>query len=232
MFDLITLHDFSKPLSQRIRKHTGPYKWRPAAPGKGRGFYTQYDKSTSDPSCAQHGAGFNLRIEPAQDHVSGRMSYTTGFGGSDLSETYKPIVFRLPRSRGFLAGWTLGAGMASTLEPEIYDCIQDAAMAAYSCAQSAAEDEIDYQDARNEGMRLREQMKNARVKLSAAVADARAASEACLAGANLAAERLYEQAQTLSQRARRMRDEALEELANAPGGSRGDALRNGYNEAW
>ena len=105
-------------------------------------------------------------------------------------------------------------------------------MAAYSCAQSAAEDEIDYQDARNEGMRLREQMKNARVKLSAAVADARAASEACLAGANLAAERLYEQAQTLSQRARRMRDEALEELANAPGGSRGDALRNGYNEAW
>ena len=46
------------------------------------------------------------------------------------SEKIRGIVMRLPRSRGFLAGWSMGEGIASAVEYDIYDDAQDAARVA------------------------------------------------------------------------------------------------------
>ena len=41
MFSEIVMIDYARPLATRAkaRKFTGPYRWRPAQPGGGRGFY-------------------------------------------------------------------------------------------------------------------------------------------------------------------------------------------------
>lgn len=56
-------------------------------------------------------------------------------------QTIRGVVFRLPRGRGFLAGWSMGEGMASSLDFDIFDSAEDAARAADSMAESAAEAE-------------------------------------------------------------------------------------------
>lgn len=62
------------------------------------------------------------------------------------SDTVRGIVARLPHGRGFLAGWSMGEGMASELEYTVYDDERDAAYAADSIAERVAERERDYQD--------------------------------------------------------------------------------------
>ncbi len=65
-------------------------------------------------------------------------------------DTISGVVFRLPHGRGFLAGWTMGKGMASSLDTghgDIYASERDAALAADSMAERAAERERDYQAA-------------------------------------------------------------------------------------
>lgn len=62
-----------------------------------------------------------------------------------MGETIRGIVLRLPRSRGFLAGWSMGEGMASTVDGELHATERDAARAADQMAEHAAEDEREYQ---------------------------------------------------------------------------------------
>lgn len=138
MFAQIILHDLSKSLQSRAkgRKVCGPYLWAPSKAGQGRGFYTG-----PDGQCARHGAGFRLRLEDANAHISGRLSMTTGyFCDSDGDgDTLQPIIARLPRGRGFLAGWTMGEGMASALGASIFEDEADAAHEAHRMAQRDAE---------------------------------------------------------------------------------------------
>jgi len=62
------------------------------------------------------------------------------------NETIRGVVFTLPKSRGFLAGYTMGKGMTSGLDLDIYETAEEAARAADGLAQSVAEQEREYQE--------------------------------------------------------------------------------------
>lgn len=144
LFSEIVLLNFAAPLASRKRTFTGPYRWKPTAPGNGRGFYCQHDTSDRDLRCADHGSGFRLRLDHANNHLQHfRLSHINGYNYSDCGETVLPIVARLPRSRGFLAGYTLGAGMCAGLDSHIWDNAEDAARAAHDEAQRFAEMQTD-----------------------------------------------------------------------------------------
>lgn len=140
LFSEIILINFAAPLASRKRKSTGPYRWKPTAPGNGRGFYCQHGTSDSALRCADHGSGFRLRLDHANNHLHHfRLSHINGYTYSDHGETVLPIVARLPRSRGFLAGYTMGAGMCAGLDSYIWCNVEDAARAAHDEAQRVAE---------------------------------------------------------------------------------------------
>ena len=153
MFEKIILRDLSIPLAKR--KGHSPYYWCPSPSAKGGiGFY-----SSSQDALAMDRAGspVNLRLEWANDHIEHSWTARTiGYHASPYGDgdTIQPIIARLPvaeasRGRGFLAGWTMGAGMCGTLEPEIYSEERDAAYVAHSIAERAAdrerEEEAKYQ---------------------------------------------------------------------------------------
>lgn len=206
------LHDLEAPLSSRRRTATGPYRWTPTPPMSGRGFYTEC--GTNDIVCARHGSGFTLRIEPADKHVGGRLGMTSGYTTQDGDE-FAPIVFRLPRGRGFMAGWTMGQGMASTLEPEIYDDIRDAAIAAYDAAEMARNREDDYQDAYRFGQEQRSRLSAALELLKRAVHAIRASRDAHLRGAVDAATLLQAQGRCLLTEAQDLRADAWDKIRSA-----------------
>lgn len=68
--------------------------------------------------------------------------YTDEYGDS---EKIRGIVVRLPHGR-YLAGWSMGEGMASSVDGVIYDDEREAARAADSAAEYAAEQEREYQE--------------------------------------------------------------------------------------
>lgn len=123
--------------ADRVRNHTapvcGPYYCAPSpvAPGGGAFFYLESDFAPG------------LRMAWCDD-IDGTIRhngwYLTDDGDGD---TVRGIVARLPHSRGFLAGWSMGAGMASELSATIYDDESDAAQAADAGAESLAERERD-----------------------------------------------------------------------------------------
>lgn len=140
MFAEIILHDYKAPLAKRLesRRYCGPYRWRPAKPGNGRGFY-QHSRHLA---CGD--STFDLRLELANDHLSdhgyGSLSRIDGYYADNFQDcTLTPIVARLPHGRGFLAGWTMGTGMIARLAPDIHETIEDAARAAHSEAERDAE---------------------------------------------------------------------------------------------
>lgn len=82
-----------------------------------------------------------LRFEYADKVDGSRINHTGWFTNEfDDGDTIRGIVFRLPRNRGFLAGWTMGDSMASELEYRIFDDQVRAARAADSLAEDLAED--------------------------------------------------------------------------------------------
>lgn len=134
MFNEIILHDFAKPLRARkeMRRYCGPYRWKPAQPGKGYGFYMQHDVRHLE--TARHGSRFRLRVEEAGP------SWTFGYG----EDPFTPIILRLPHGRGFLAGWTLGAGMCASVDGYVWHDEDDAKRAARDEAERACEAEAEY----------------------------------------------------------------------------------------
>lgn len=145
MFKEIIMLDFRVPLAKRKRTFTGPYRWQPTEPGKGRGFYQSSNGLYVDP----HGSTFDLRLECANDHLAhySRLSQINGYYIDEFCEdTAKPIIARLPKGRGFLAGYTLGEGMCAALDSVIYSDEESAAFAAHSDAESMAENEREYRE--------------------------------------------------------------------------------------
>jgi len=126
----------AKRLTDAKKPVCGPYYHAPKpGGGKGASFYLESD------------GGIALRWEWA-DKVSGAHIGHTGWYSDEHgdSETIRGLVFRLPKSRGFLAGWSMGEGMASALECDIYETEREAALAADSLAENVAEREREYQE--------------------------------------------------------------------------------------
>jgi hypothetical protein len=74
------------------------------------------------------------------------LRYTLGESWSyDDCDPMTAIVMRLPRGRGFLAGWTMGAGMISEVSRYVWDDEHAAMTEAERMTQRAAEDEAAYQ---------------------------------------------------------------------------------------
>jgi len=100
------------------------------------------------------GTAVRLRVELAQDvlcqdpgmrrsRLAGVIGYYTDDDCQD--ELMQPIVVRLPRRRGFLAGYTLGGGMSTCVQLYLFDDIVDAVRAAHDMAEYNAEEERRYQ---------------------------------------------------------------------------------------
>lgn len=134
----ITMIDYTRPLELRAaaRKSVGPYSWTPVdrrwahwrnLPPTGRGFYQSSEGLWMD----ERGSTFELRLEFAG------ACYT-----SEQDQRFDAIIARLPNGRGFLAGWTMGAGMAAALDGRIWDTERDAERAAIDMTQDAAESDV------------------------------------------------------------------------------------------
>lgn len=102
----------------------------------GKGFYLDSDGMPG------------LRWQWADDVVS--LRHRGWFCDSHCEETIRGVVLRLPHGRGFLAGWSMGEGMASECDGFIYADEESAAYAADSMAERAAEAEREYQAAQDE----------------------------------------------------------------------------------
>lgn len=103
-------------------------------PHPGRGFYL-----------ADHGSP--RRYDFADDIAGARIDhkgwYTDEYGDGDKM---RGIIIRLPHGK-MLAGWSMGEGMASSIEGHIYTDEIEAARAADQIAEYAAEEEREYQAA-------------------------------------------------------------------------------------
>ena len=119
---------------RELRKVCGGYYHAPTPnSNNGRGFYL-----------SDAGQPFT-RWEWADDvegaHISHSGWWTDEYGDG---ERIRGIVVLLPHGR-YMAGWSMGKGMASTIEPGVFDDIVDAARVADSIAENAADNEREYQ---------------------------------------------------------------------------------------
>ena len=133
-----TLTPLTQLRNQReARKHCGCYYHAPVPNShNGRGFYL------SD-------AGQPFTRWEWCDNVDGARIGHTGWWADEYRDSkIRGIVVRLPHGR-FLAGWSMGKGMASSIDADVYDDIVDAARAADSIAENAADAEREYQATQN-----------------------------------------------------------------------------------
>lgn len=125
----------------------GPYMHapRPEQAGKGPGFYLGDDP-----------APFRLRWRYC-DEVATSIRHTGWFADDYQDDKFRGLVFRLPRGRGFLTGWTMGEGMSSVVDGYIYDDELSAALAADSMAEKAADDEREAREKEEQAQREAEE---------------------------------------------------------------------------
>ena len=117
-----------------LRKWCGPYHFRVDADQPTRSAYLDSDFFPG------------LRWQYA-DKVTSRIRHTGWYCGDYDNDKIRGIVLRLPRSRGFLAGWTMGEHMITEIDVSwIHDDEIEAALAADEMAESAAEREREYRE--------------------------------------------------------------------------------------
>lgn len=152
----------------RRNRLTGPYTAAPSPNAKGAFFYLDSDFMPG------------LRWAWA-DETDARIEHRGWFSDTHGDgDTIRGIVFRLPKDRGFLAGWSMGESMASELETSrVYDDERSAAYAADSMAEGVAEKERERSAAYSAGSRfadLGEEIKAARRDALAILQDRKGAS--------------------------------------------------------
>lgn len=140
-----------RSLAKRKERHSDAYPCgatyhspRPEQVGKGCGFYLGSDSPVS------------LRWQWCDEVPGVRIRHTGWFCDEFQGEKIRGIVAHLPRSRGFLAGWSMGEGMASEWDGDIHDTIEDAARAANSLAEDAAQRQLEYEEAERERLEQEE----------------------------------------------------------------------------
>ena len=79
------------------------------------------------------------------DEACTRIRHKGWFCDNYQEETIRGLVMRLPNNRGFLAGWSMGKGMSSYVDYDVFLDEVDAAQCADSMAENAAEREREYQ---------------------------------------------------------------------------------------
>lgn len=131
--------DRSKPPGKRV---CAAYYLNKPAPNQGGAFF--YLESDFMPG---------LRWQWA-DKVEGvRIRHEGWYADPDMGgDTIRGIVFRLPHGRGFLAGHSMGEGMATTIATVVYAEESSAAYAADRMAERAAEIEREWQESWRAGM--------------------------------------------------------------------------------
>ena len=146
LFPHIILRDLTRPVKDRGHapySACGPYMFDPAPSRMRREGWSSYTDASETMT------QFRLRYEDANEHLSYgcRERRITGYwtDKDGTGDTIKPVVFRLPRKRGWLAGWTMGVGMCASLDAGVFEDPKDAAYAAHDIADRAAERERDYQ---------------------------------------------------------------------------------------
>lgn len=163
----VKLYNWNKPLAERLKGYNvcGPYYMElPPLPGStgwketGRGGIGGYLSSNGKE--IKEGSVMRLRVITAQDAMRACQGeyparHMSGWIYNDFGETMYGIVARLPSGRGFLAGWTMGEGMSTSLDADIYDDLEKAARAADSSAESAAEGQRQYEY--EEDIRIKEE---------------------------------------------------------------------------
>ena len=128
------VHDLSRPLRERAksRRVVGPYHFFPHMIRERDGdqvvsFYLGSDFAP------------DLRIQEVTEFGNHPRWYADPY----QDQTITGIVARLPHGRGFLAGWTMGEGMISVLERDVYPDLESAISAADDLAMYAAEREYE-----------------------------------------------------------------------------------------
>lgn len=136
MFATITMMNLEKPLVARLGR-LERFVFHPVERGvKSRFFYAE--SAMPEIETAEFGAGFRLRFVPANDFLlASVLSQTSGYLASD-GDVVSPVVALLPRSRGFLAGWSLGPGMPSGLDLTVWKDDHEAARHAHQLAEEIA----------------------------------------------------------------------------------------------
>lgn len=134
----------AKRLSRAKDQCTGPYFHAPT-PNQtdGKGFYLASDGMPG------------LRWTWADDVIS--LGHRGWYCDEFQDSTIRGVVFRLPRGRGFLAGWSMGESMASAMSYTIHDTAKEAARAADEEARIAAEREREHEERERERERAEEQ---------------------------------------------------------------------------
>lgn len=121
-------------VAQRLARYvdpvTGPYYHapRPLGPHAGKGFYLN-DSTSPD-----------FRWEWCDGVPGANIGHTGWFLDDFYEEKVRGLVVRLPHGKGFLAGWSMGEGMASAIGYTIYESAVDAAYNADRDARSVAEE--------------------------------------------------------------------------------------------
>jgi len=138
IFKRIQLIDLSVPVRQRHSPSTGMgHTIKPQTCQRGESWMTYASADRLD------SVGFDLRYCHANEVLTGsNLSSITSYACDEFDDQYiEPIVVRLPSSRGFLAGWSMGAGMLASVDHDLYEDAGLAAYAAHSAAEYAAERE-------------------------------------------------------------------------------------------
>lgn len=137
---LSTLPKGDKKKRQERYQYTGGYYSAPKP--NASGFFRYLDSDFSEP----------LRRWKWCDETGARIGHSGWFtdeGGN--SEKIRGIVVRLNHDKGFLAGHSMGEGMATFVETDhIYEDEIDAAYAANSMAEDAAEEAREYEERERE----------------------------------------------------------------------------------
>lgn len=111
-----------------LRKCCGPYQFRADADSEYRFAYLNSDFFPG------------LRWEYADEIAPRAIRHTGWYCDEYQDETIRGIVLRLPKGRGFLAGWTMGKGMATEIDVSwVHEDEIEAARAADERAERAAE---------------------------------------------------------------------------------------------
>ena len=124
---------------RELRKVCGGYYHAPKPnANNGRGFYLD--------DAGQPFTRWQWADDVEGAHISHSGWFTDDYGDS---EKIRGIVILLPHGR-YMAGWSMGTGMASTIEPGVFDDIVDAARVADSIAENAADREREYRATQGE----------------------------------------------------------------------------------
>lgn len=132
--------NFKKRIDSHVNAVTGDYYHAPSPVDRSSGmsFYLDSDGMPS------------LRWKWCDDVDGASIDHTGWFTDEYCDTKIRGVVFRLAHGRGFLAGWSMGKSMASSLDYTLYSDEVDAAFAADSMAESAADDEREYQEKERE----------------------------------------------------------------------------------